>query len=277
MKKLYGVIGDPIAQSMSPDMHNDAFCRLQLDAHYHAFRVAPADLEAAVKGLKSLGVHGFNVTVPHKTAIMPYLDRLDSLAAAIGAVNTVKWEDGGYTGYNTDGLGYISGLKPLLVQPLSSHNVCVVGAGGAAKAIFHTLIREGAASIDVANRTVGRAESLASSAPSGYPVRAIGLAEAEHGLSAYSLIINTTSIGMKPKENQMPLSLDRLQSGTLVSDIVYNPLETVFLAEAKTKGALVQNGLPMFVHQGALALRIWTGIHPDINRMESIVLRKLGG
>lgn len=277
MKGLYGVIGDPIAHSMSPDMHNDAFGAMGIDAHYHAFHVKPGDLGTAVKGMRALGVKGFNVTVPHKTAIMPFLDKIDPLAATIGAVNTVILEDGGYTGYNTDGLGFVSGLISGLDGPLKDHRALIIGAGGAARAIYYTLISEGLISIDVCNRTKERAEALISGNPNGASSKALSLPEAEDGLSRYSLIINTTSIGMEPKTEEMPIDLANLQADAFVSDIIYNPLETRLLREAKGKGARIQNGLPMFVGQGALAFKIWTGKIPDLERMKKIVLDKLGG
>ena len=277
MKGLYGVLGDPIAHSMSPDMHNDAFGALGIDAHYHAFRVESGDLGTAVKGMKALGVKGFNVTVPHKTAIMQYLDKIDPLAAAIGAVNTVVLGDGGFTGYNTDGLGFVSGLIREIDKPLKDHRALIIGAGGAARAIFYTLLNEGLHTIDVCNRTKDRAKALVSGSENQATSNALSLPEAEEGLSRYNLIINTTSIGMEPKTDEMPISLTNLQADAFVSDIIYNPLETRLLKEAKGMGARTQNGLPMFVGQGALAFEIWTGKAPDLERMKTIVLDKLGG
>lgn len=277
MKQLYGVIGDPIAHSMSPDMHNDAFVNKAIDAHYQAFQVSTSDLECAVKGMKALGVSGFNVTVPHKTDIIPYLDHVDELASNIGAVNTVKYENGLYVGYNTDGLGFVKGLKEALESTFSTRKTLIVGAGGAARAIYYSLLSEGLLSIDIANRTKSRAERLIAENPYKAKSKAISISEAEMKLEHYDLIINTTSIGMKPNMDVMPLSLQKLQPHAFVSDIIYNPLETKFLSEAKARGAAIQNGLSMFIYQGELAFRIWTGLAPDIERMKSIVVKKLGG
>ena len=277
MKQLLGVIGDPIQHSMSPSMHNDAFEHLGINAQYYAFQVKPEDLEDAVKGMKAIGIKGFNVTVPHKTSIMPFLDAIDPLAEAIGAVNTVNCENGQYVGYNTDGLGYVTGLKEKLTAPLSAQKVLIIGAGGAARAIYFTLVKEGVSAIDVANRTLSRAEQLIKQCPYSADSKAILMEEAEKNLYQYTLIINTTSIGLSPNIDQMPLSLKHLRGDALVSDIIYNPLETKFLQEAKNKGASIQNGVPMFIHQGALAFQIWMGLQPDTERMSSIVLRKLGG
>ncbi|MEH6941175.1 shikimate dehydrogenase [Bacillus sp. JJ722] len=277
MKQLYGVIGDPISHSMSPDMHNDAFTDQELDAYYNAFHVLPSHLEEAVKGMKALGVKGFNITVPHKTAIIPLLDQVDQLAATIGAVNTVKYEDGQFIGYNTDGLGFVAGLKEELHDSLTEKKTLIIGAGGAARGIYFSLVKEGVHEIDIANRTVSRAQQIIDENPYEARSKSLSIKLAEDHLHDYDLIINTTSIGMKPKVDEMPLSLQHLRSDAFVSDIIYNPLETKFLSEAKKKGASIQNGLPMFIHQGALAFHIWTGIEPNIERMKAIVLRKLGG
>ncbi|MGM9925502.1 MAG: shikimate dehydrogenase [Bacillus sp. (in: firmicutes)] len=277
MKQLYGVIGDPIAHSMSPDMHNDAFADQGLDASYHAFHVLSEHLEEAVKGMKALGIKGFNVTVPHKTAIMPFLDQVDPLAKAIGAVNTVKYQDGKYIGYNTDGPGYVAGLKAELPGDLTKCKTLVIGAGGAARGIYYSLVKEGVCEIDIANRTVAKAQRIIEENPYGAVSKSLSIQDAEAGLRDYDLIINTTLIGMQPHVDEMPVRLDHLRPDTFVSDIIYNPLETKLLTEAKKKGASIQNGLPMFIHQGALAFHIWTGIQPDTGRMKAIVLRKLGG
>ncbi len=277
MKDLYGVLGDPIAHSISPEMHNDAFRDNKMNAHYHAFQVSSERLADAVKGMNALGVRGFNVTIPHKTAIMPYLDRIDPLAKVIGAVNTVKLEDGLFVGYNTDGRGFVNGLKESLSAPLSSLNCLIIGAGGAARAIYYTLVEQGIGSITVCNRTVEKAEKLTEDHPDAEERRVIRLDEAEKGLQQYDLVINTTSIGMKPDTEAMPIALDKLKASAFVSDIIYNPLETTFLKTARQKGAAIQNGLPMFIHQGAQAFEIWTGIKPDTSRMKRIVLEKLGG
>lgn len=277
MQEIYGVIGDPISHSMSPDMHNDAFAHQELEAHYNAFHVHTEHLEDAVKGMKAIGVKGFNITVPHKTAIIPLLDRIDPLASAIGAVNTVKYENGQYVGYNTDGLGFVSGVKEQLNGLLKDQRTLVIGAGGAARGIYFSLVKEGVCQIDIANRTISRAQQIIDDNPYEAASEALSIQEAEGQLEAYDLIINTTSIGMSPQVNEVPLSLNHLRKDAFVCDIIYNPLETKFLSEAKQKGASVQNGLPMFIHQGALAFHIWTGIWPDTERMKAIVLRKLGG
>lgn len=277
MNQIFGVIGYPIAHSMSPDMHNDSFKHLGIQATYLPFAVRPEDLQDAIKGMKAIGIQGFNVTIPHKTNIMPFLDKIDSLAAEIGAINTVKLEGGEYVGYNTDGLGFVKGIKEQLQSSLADQKVLIVGAGGAARGIYYSLLQEGARHVDIANRTISKGEQLIAGKTSETKSVVFSIAEAEKILSEYTLIINTTSIGMHPNINESPLSLKNMKPLALVSDIIYNPLQTKLLKEAENKGALIQNGIPMFVHQGALAFQLWTGKQPDTERMRKIVLTKLGG
>lgn len=275
--KLYGVIGDPIAQSMSPIMQGQEFQQLGIHAHYQPFHIKPKDLEDAVKGMKAIGVEGFNITSPHKTAIIPLIDKIDPLAEAIGAVNTVVREDDQFIGYNTDGEGFIKALQADWKEHFDNERVLIIGAGGAAKAIFYTLLSKGIVNIDICNRSVERAEKLILDCPYQGNSTALSLSSAEAGLGKYDLIIQTTSIGMYPDLSSSPISLDALRSDTFVSDIIYNPFETAILTGAKQKGAQIQNGLGMFVYQGALAFERWTGIMPDVERMANTVKKQLGG
>ncbi|WP_226677364.1 shikimate dehydrogenase [Mesobacillus jeotgali] len=276
MKKMFGVIGDPIAHSMSPAMHNDLFDLYGIDAVYLPFRVSNGNLEDAVKGLKALDVSGFNVTIPHKTDIITHLDKVDPLARAIGAVNTVKNENGLLVGYNTDGPGFVKGLE-YMAADLGSRSALIIGAGGASRAIYFSMAQAGIERIDLYNRTPEKAEELVDSCPFKVASKIIGREGAEKSLADYQLIIQTTSIGMVPDTESLPLSPENISQNTIVSDIIYNPLQTKFLKEAFRRGAAVQNGVGMFVFQGALAFEIWTGIFPDVDRMEMNVLRNLGG
>ncbi|KIY22088.1 MULTISPECIES: shikimate dehydrogenase [Mesobacillus] len=276
MKKLFGVIGDPIGHSMSPEMHNNLFDFYGIDAVYLPFHVSKQNLEAAVKGLKALGVSGFNVTIPHKTTIMDFLDQIDPLAKAIGAVNTVQNENGCLTGYNTDGPGFVKGLESMGAD-LGSRSALIIGAGGASRAIYFSMAQAGIKQIDLYNRTADRAEELVRTCPFKVRSKVLDRETAEKSLHEYQLIVQTTSIGMFPNLEGLPLSLDQLSQGTIVSDIIYNPLKTKFLEEASKKGAKIQNGVGMFVFQGALAFEKWTGIFPDTETMRRNVLRNLGG
>ncbi|WP_078379623.1 shikimate dehydrogenase [Sutcliffiella halmapala] len=275
MKKLYGVIGSPIQHSMSPLIHNDAFLQLGIDAHYHAFHVLPKDLEAAVVGLKALGVAGFNVTIPHKKAIIPLLDEVDNTALKIGAVNTVVNENGKWTGYNTDGPGYVAALKQITAT--ENKHILIIGAGGAARAILYSLVKEPGAKVDIFNRTPEKAQHLIEEFSLQGTSRAVTMAEVVGNMPNYDVIVQTTSVGMHPHIEDSPVQIATLKKNAIVSDIIYNPLETDLLKQAKLKGAITQNGVQMFVYQAALAFQYWTNRVPDVHRMEKIVTERLGG
>lgn len=277
MKKIYAVIGDPIAHSLSPSIHNDAFKQEQIDAAYLAFHVKPEGLEDAVKGMKALGVSGFNITIPHKQTIIPFLDEVDELAKAIGAVNTVINKDGRLIGYNTDGMGFLKALQEEITGELSMKKTLILGAGGAARAIYFTLVKEGVKHVDIANRTRERAIDLISDCPYDPISTAFTIVEAEQNVAEYDLIIQTTPIGMSPNVDVSPLDVTKIKTSAFISDIIYNPLKTKILLEAEHHGAQTQNGLGMFAYQGALAFQIWTGVMPDTLRMKKIVLNHLGG
>ncbi|MBM7584757.1 shikimate dehydrogenase [Bacillus pakistanensis] len=277
MKKLYGVIGDPIEHSMSPIMHNDAFKQLNLDAYYHPFHVNREDIGSAVKGMKALGIRGFNVTIPHKSSIIPFLDGIDPLAQAIGAVNTVVLEEGEYIGYNTDGLGFLKGLEEECPFSIEKKKVMMIGAGGAARAIFYTLASSGIEKIDIVNRTVQKGEQIINECPYPTNSKVLNLSEGSLKMNDYDIIIQTTSIGMYPYINESPISLEFLSKQVFISDIIYNPFNTRLLIEASSKSCSGQNGLAMFVNQGALAFKKWTGVLPDTDRMKNIVKSQLGG
>lgn len=278
MTQLFGLIGHPVGHSLSPAMHNDAFQRLGIDAHYQAFDIDPAQFGTAIQGLKALGIKGFNVTIPYKVDIMEHLDEIDPLAQAIGAVNTVCNVEGRYVGYNTDGEGYVKSLLQVVNEKeLSAKNVLIIGAGGAAKAIFYTLASqiEQPNVIYLANRTVQKAEALIGACPIEVKAEAVSLLHAKELLQEVDIVINTTSVGMHPNIDEEPLDLQRVQEGAVVSDIIYNPLETKWLKNAGQAGAVAHNGVGMFIMQGALAFEKWTGRAPDTKAMEEIVLKHL--
>ena len=277
MEKVYGLIGSPVSHSMSADMHNDLFSYYNLKARYHAFDVSKENLRDAVKGLRALGVAGFNITIPHKVAMLDLLDEVEEVAANIGAVNTVINNQGKLIGYNTDGDGYIESLKRKVGKDLRECTFLLIGAGGAARGIFISLAAQGIKEIDICNRTVQRAEELIDDCRYHTNSSAISPAHAEQSIAKYDVIINTTSVGMYPKVEESPLSLAGISQNTVVSDIIYNPLKTLFLQEAERNGATIDDGVGMFVNQGALAFQRWTGIYPDTSRMEKLVYTRLGG
>lgn len=269
MKKWYAVIGDPISHSLSPFMHDHWFGKHGIDASYIPIHVEPKQLEEALRSMKGLGISGFNITLPHKQAAIPLLDGLDETASHMQAVNTVVAKNGRFIGSNTDGDGFV---RSLLSYPVKKEGaLLLVGAGGAARGIAFALERAGFTDITITNRTFRRAQELAEETGS----KALVLAEAEERLSDFDTIIQTTSVGLT--EEALPLSLTHVGSGTVVADIIYNPLETPFLKEAKAKGCLTLNGVGMFVNQGAIAFEKWTGIRPDTEEMIQLITEKLGG
>ncbi|MGB8001387.1 MAG: shikimate dehydrogenase [Anaerobacillus sp.] len=278
MGKLYGLIGHPVGHSMSPIMHNREFRELGFSHHYQAFDLSAEQLEDGVEAMKMLDIQGFNVTIPHKVAIMPLLDEVEQEAIDIGAVNTVYKRGSKYIGTNTDGKGYSMSLLSLLGEKsLQAKNILVIGAGGAARAVAVSISRSGVSSLVIANRTLEKAEGLSEVCNKYAQTSAITLREAETTLGTFEIVINTTSIGMIPYLDHMPISLDSLKEGTVLSDLIYNPLETEWLKSGKQKGAVTDNGISMFVEQGALAFERWTSVSPDRNRMRKTVLKELGG
>jgi shikimate dehydrogenase len=277
--KVYGVIGDPIEHSLSPIIHNAAFKKLKLNAVYLAFKVSPTNLADAVKGLKSLGVSGFNVTIPHKISIIPLLDEVDSLAEKIGAVNTVKNVDGKLVGYNTDGEGALKALEENGVS-LKNKKIVLVGAGGASKALAFTFANY-AEELIILNRTEEKAINLAASISKNYGLKVKGLRLNEENLALElkdaDILVNTTSVGMYPNIKETPIPKKLIKPGMVVFDIVYKPLKTRLLRDAKLKGAKVVDGLAMLVYQAVKAFEIWTGLHPPVNVMFKAALRGLKG
>ncbi|HEX7063744.1 MAG TPA: shikimate dehydrogenase [Bacillales bacterium] len=277
MGKLFALIGHPVGHSLSSIMHNEEFQALGLPHRYECFDVDPANLSKAVEGIKALGIAGFNVTVPHKVTVMQHLDEIDEEARQIGAVNTIVNRDGYLIGANTDGQGFLKSLKDVAGETLSHMRVLMIGAGGAARGVAVTLDRYRVRQLDIANRTLEKAEFLIEKGIQNTPSRVLSFEEAESGLSEYDVIINTTPIGMSPNTGEMPLSVNGINPGTILADLIYNPLETKWLKEGEGIGAVTMNGVGMFVGQGALAFEKWTGRTPDRGRMRDTVLARLEG
>lgn len=278
MKQVFGVFGDPIGHSLSPAMHNAAFSALKMDCVYHAFRVRPENLEAAILGAEAMGFGGLNLTVPLKeTALKTKHVEPDLLAEKIGAVNTIVFDNAGkITGYNTDGLGAKKALLEAAVE-IEGSRVVVAGAGGAARAITFQLAADGA-EITIINRTEERAIELAkdiSAAALPGKIKGSGLSGLKDLLKETDVLINTTVLGMYPNTEAAIATAEELHSGLTVFDIVYNPLETKLLREAKAAGAKTVSGILMFVHQGAEAFKLWTGVEPPVELMEKTVLEAL--
>ena len=272
--KNLGVIGWPIAHSLSPAMQAAAIEKAGLDYAYIAMPVRPEALKEAAAGLRSLGFRGFNVTIPHKTAIMDYLDEIDEDARRIGAVNTVVNEDGRLLGRNTDVTGFLRGFSRQGVTVRGKRAV-VLGAGGAARAVVWGLLREGAGRLVVGARNPGKARAALSdfaaaevfSWDDGAFLDALGGAE---------IFVNTTPLGMTPKvEATPPVDWGLVQPSAFVYDVIYTPGRTRFLREAEARGCWTLNGTAMLVGQGAEAFALWTGLRPDEEAMERALLEAL--
>lgn len=250
------VIGLPISQSLSPMMHNYWFEAAGLGGSYSAVEVVPADLESQVHTFRQTGFTGFNITVPHKTAIIPFLDKLAPSARQIGAVNTVKISsEGKLTGFNTDGIGFIKNLKEQARGWPRDKPALLLGAGGAARAAATALLNDGVPMIMVCNRTREKAQVLADSLGRGR-ITVVDWTERNHAVTGAGLVVNTTVLGMVGQP-QLSLDLSGAASDTVVYDIVYKPLNTDLLQAAKNRGLQTVDGLGMLVHQGAAAFKIW--------------------
>ena len=278
MKQVFGVFGDPIGHSLSPAMHNAAFSAMEMDCIYHAFRVKPENLEKAILGAEAMGFGGLNLTVPLKeTALKMECIKPDPLAEKIGAVNTIVFKDTGeIAGYNTDGLGAKKALLEAAVE-IRGSKVVIAGAGGAARAIAFQLAADGA-EITIINRTEERAIELAtdiSAAALPGKIKGSGLSGLKGLLKEKDILINTTVLGMYPNTEAAIVTSEELHSDLTVFDIVYNPLETKLLREAKAAGAKTVSGVLMFVYQGAEAFKLWTGVEPPVELMKKTVLEAL--
>lgn len=255
-EKLYGIIGHPLAQTLSPLLHNWGFAHLGIKAAYMAFPTPPSGLADFVRAVRTLPVQGLSVTIPHKEPVMALLDGVTDLARRVGAVNTLFWRESGLWGHNTDVEGFTAPLRALLPQartPVDS--ALVLGAGGAAKAVLAGLCGLGVTEVTVVNRNRARADTLA---------QTFGAASApweERGRIAATLVVNTTPVGMKGKaEGHSPMPASFWHRGHIAYDLVYNPRETVFLSQARQAGATCADGLAMFAAQGAAQFALWTGL-----------------
>lgn len=260
--KLLGIIGNPVKHSLSPAMQNAAITACGLDYVYVPFEVAPEALGPAVSGLRALGVCGYNVTIPYKTAIISFLDELDESATAAGAVNTVLVRDGRMTGFNTDGCGFVDSLADDLEFVAGAGKIVVIGAGGAARGAVAALCIAGAEKIIVANRSFDKAAELSKEMSIRYPDTRIEVSSAEQvvekHLDSAVLLVNTTSVGMNGDKIGF-VDLARMTKTAKVYDMVYAPFETPLLREAARLGIMAVNGLGMLAAQGERAFSIWTG------------------
>ncbi len=267
--RLLGIIGHPVGHSLSPRMHNAAFAHDGADYVYVAIDVAPDDLTSAIRGLRALGFVGFNVTMPHKEAILPLMDELDETARLAGAVNTVVIKEGRLLGLNTDGSGFVEACGEAGVS-LAGRRVLILGAGGAAAAVAVASLGEGASRLYIANRTTKRAGELRarlSEVTRGTEVSVHTFDEAGEVAAEAEVLINATYLGMR-EEDPLPLPADALTADKVVCDAVYRAgRETALIRRAREVGAWVVSGGRMLLYQGVQAQRVWTGREPNVEVM----------
>lgn len=300
--KLYAVIGDPIAHSLSPVFQNYFIRQRNIDALYIPLRITSDTLVDNLELLRN-NFSGFNVTIPHKENIMQYLDEIDSLAIEYGAVNTVKIADGALIGYNTDGIGFARSLENINIS-LKGKQVLLLGAGGAAKVIASEIVKLGG-NLAIANRNIERGLQLKNQLEKSYdvfiniinpeglntPSDILDLAKPANHTDItnpakldnhtdivksakpdtfFDVIINSTSVGMYPDIDKLPINPNILQGAELVYDIIYNPFETKLLRLGNEFGAKTINGLPMLIYQGLKSFEIWTGEQATYNEEKEI-------
>ena len=262
---LFGLIGNPVAHSLSPAMHNQAFAATGYKGIYLAFRVT--DPGAAIKGIRALNFKGVSVTLPHKVAVMEYLDEVDETAARIGAVNTIVNNRGRLIGYNTDCAGALQALRTR--TSIKGKSVGLIGAGGAARAIGFGLVAAGG-SVTILNRSRTSGEGLAADLQAEY------LPLNDWQPNHYEILINTTPVGMHPETDATPIPKEDVSKEMVVMDIVYNPLDTRLLKAAAAKKCRTINGVAMFVFQGVHQFELWTGQKAPVKVMRRAVLEALG-
>lgn len=271
LQEICSLLGQPVAGNPTQFMFEKAFAFHGLEWRYLTLEVAPEDLGDAVRGMRAMGFRGGNVTKPHKTAVVEFLDRLSDAARLMGAVNCIVREDRQLIGENTDGKGFMQSLAGV-IDP-AGKRIVLLGAGGAARAIGIELALAGAAAITIVNRTAEPGERLAAllnehtQTPANYTAW-----EGEFPLPAdCELAVNATSIGLNDPDARVPIDFSAASPKLVAADVVASPPDTRFLAEAKARGYQTLDGLGMIVNQGAIAFRLWTGIDPDVSVMREAV------
>ena len=261
---VYCLIGNPISKSLSPKIHNYIFSLNNKNSVYLAFKVEE-NLKTVIHSFRALNIKGFNVTIPYKVEIMKYLDEIEEDAKVLGAVNTVKNVNGKLVGYNTDGTGFIKSLKKEGIK-IENKNFIILGSGGASQAISKKLAMEGAKKIVILNRTVEKATTLGKSIKNmlnQVDVYCDSLDNVYKYLET-DVVINCTSIGMYPNESLSPVDSTIFNKNTVICDIIYKPIETKFLRDAKQNNAKTIGGLSMLINQAILSQQIWSNSNNEI-------------
>ncbi len=271
MELKLGLVGFPVKHSLSPWIHNQFMEKSGIEGAYSIMEIKPDDsFELELERIKESQVDGFNVTVPYKKQIINYLDGLDKNAERIGAVNTVVCKNGKWIGYNTDGIGYVIALRNKFPEIFrdKANRILILGAGGAAYGIYYGLKSEGFTEIDIANRTHSSAKEIAILGENEVNTSILTLDEAQGTINSYNLIIQTTSVGMKPNTEDTIIPVKLLKRNSVVSDIIYQPLNTRFLMDAKQAGASIHYGHTMLLYQAQYAFELWTNKKIPIDEMD---------
>jgi shikimate dehydrogenase len=275
--RVCGLIGDPIEHTLSPIIQNAAFQALKLDYAFLAFKVKSSQLEAAVNGMRALNIRGLNVTMPYKSAVIDYLDRVDLSAQIVNSVNTILNKENLLLGFNTDGAGALKALRENGAEP-KGRKVLLLGAGGAARAIAYTLAKE-ADELAILNRTLKEAQNLARMLERTLNKKVVAgslsQSEIQQNLQDSDILVNATSVGMKPDADESPVVPKLLHPDMAVMDIVYNPVETKLAKHAEAAGAKVVSGVEMLIYQGAASFEIWTGKSAPVEVMRKAALKHL--
>lgn len=273
--KIIGVVGNPIEHSLSPPMHNNAYKQMNMDYVYVAFSVD--NIEKLIESAKTLNIIGLNITIPYKTQVIEYLDEIDETAKQINAVNTITFKNGIAKGYNTDGTGAVKSI--LKYTSLKDKNVLVIGAGGASKAITFTLLNQEIKELNIANRSIENAQKLKDNLikQTGYEnINCHRIKDVESIIEDMDIIINTTPIGMYPNTDvNPPITTDKISQKHTVMDIIYNPMETTLLKQAKENGATVIPGTHMLINQAVTAFELFTDKEPSYESLEEALLEQL--
>ncbi len=277
--KLFGILGYPLGHSFSPPMQNAAFAATGVNAAFFLLEVKPEDLDVALAGMKILPFGGASVTIPNKVAIIEHLDEISEAARLIGAVNVIKFEDGKVKGYNTDGSGFFRAFQTELGEEPKGKTFFVNGAGGASRAICVEAVLRGAKKLYIYNRTLSRAEVIAGDINGKIRDCAAVVAQKPEAmaeaLAEAEVFINTTSVGMYPKVEELSFDVSLLRGEMIVCDAVYNPERTQLLWKAAELGCRTMSGVRMLINQGAEAYAIWTEREPPTEIMSDVICRIL--
>lgn len=279
--KLVGLLGYPLKQTFSPQMHNETLGKLNLDYFYFPIEVENDKLEAVVTGIRNMNFAGFNVTKPNKIEIMEYLDEVDELAQKIGSVNTVVIKDGKLKGYNTDGEGFVRALLGETNMNLSKNTFFILGAGGASRAVSSTLAFKGAKKIYIVDKVNEASLSLVNDINCKISECAEFVTFDETLYPQYiadsNVLVNATGVGMYPYLERTPVNKKHLREELFVVDLTYNPSKTQFLLDAEEKGCKTLNGIGMVINQGAKAFSLWTGVEEPIGMMTDTISTIVAG